>query len=153
RTRRSEWGKGSGSRSTALTTEKIAVLAPIPRASTATAARVNPGLLARSLNPCRRSWVSVAMDSFLHERRGAIRLPSPEGILAAPNKGVTLFCFRGFCSETKPPVRIRTHPAAAVRIGPTLSRVFSVSFAENEGRRRWTGTRLTGVAHALLRIV
>src|SRR5262249_45281322 len=70
RTRRSGLGKGRGSSSTALTTEKIAVLAPIPRASTATAARAKPGLLASSLSPCRRSCASVAMNTFLQGGEG-----------------------------------------------------------------------------------
>ncbi len=45
----------SGSSSTAFTTEKIAVLAPIPSASAATAARVKPGLRRSARSAWRRS--------------------------------------------------------------------------------------------------
>jgi hypothetical protein len=41
RTTRSGSGNGTGFRSTALTTEKMAVFAPMPRASAAIAAAVN----------------------------------------------------------------------------------------------------------------
>jgi hypothetical protein len=40
---RSGWSYGSGRKSTALTTVKIAVVAPIPNASVATAIEVKPG--------------------------------------------------------------------------------------------------------------
>ena len=43
-TRRSASGKGTGRSMTALTTEKIAVLAPIPSVKAAMAASVNAGL-------------------------------------------------------------------------------------------------------------
>src|ERR1035438_8435408 len=41
---RSGWGYGSGWSRTAFTTEKMAVLAPMPSASAVTAVAVNPGL-------------------------------------------------------------------------------------------------------------
>ena len=50
-TRRPESGKGSGFRSMALTTLKIIVFAPIPRASVTTATAVNPGFLINSRTP------------------------------------------------------------------------------------------------------
>ena len=43
-TRRSGSGKGAGFSKTVLTTEKIAVFTPMPSASAATAAAVNPEL-------------------------------------------------------------------------------------------------------------
>jgi hypothetical protein len=46
RTSSSGLEKGSGLRSTAFTTEKMAVLAPMPRASVATATAAKPGLRA-----------------------------------------------------------------------------------------------------------
>ena len=54
-TSRSGCGKGRGFKRTALTTLKMAVLAPIPTASTMTAAAVKPGLLARPRRPWRMS--------------------------------------------------------------------------------------------------
>ena len=45
-TRRSESAKGSGRSSTALSTVKIAVFAPMPRASVSSTMTVNPGALA-----------------------------------------------------------------------------------------------------------
>ena len=45
-TRRSDPGYGSGLSSTVLTALKIAVLAPMPRASVSTATPVKPGLFA-----------------------------------------------------------------------------------------------------------
>ena len=50
-TTRSGSAKGSGRRSTASTVEKIAVLAPMPRASAPTATAVNPGAWRSSLRP------------------------------------------------------------------------------------------------------
>src|SRR6266566_3099297 len=47
--------KGSGRRMTALTTEKIAVLAPMPRASTTMAAAENAGLRRRVRKEKRKS--------------------------------------------------------------------------------------------------
>ena len=49
--RREEFGKGSGRRTTALTTLNMAVLAPMPRASVRTVTAVNPGDLASSRKP------------------------------------------------------------------------------------------------------
>ncbi|MNC89518.1 hypothetical protein D3C83_54660 [compost metagenome] len=54
-TSRSGSGYGNGSRITVLRTEKIAVFAPIPRASAVTAANVNPGVLRRRRRAWRRS--------------------------------------------------------------------------------------------------
>src|ERR1700745_200552 len=54
-TMREESSKGSGRRMTALTTEKIAVLAPIPRARTTMAAAENAGLRRRMRKENRKS--------------------------------------------------------------------------------------------------
>jgi hypothetical protein len=50
-TSRSESGYGSGLRSTALTTEKMALLAPIPSARVRIATAVNAGLFASTRTP------------------------------------------------------------------------------------------------------
>src|SRR5579862_6337407 len=52
---RSEWGYGRGASKTAVTTEKIAVLAPMPRARAATATVVKPGLAIKTRKEWRRS--------------------------------------------------------------------------------------------------
>ena len=52
---RSGSGYGSGLSSTVFTTEKIAVLAPIPSMSAATAAIVNPGVCRNMRSECFRS--------------------------------------------------------------------------------------------------
>src|SRR5271170_3076786 len=52
---RSECGYGSGASRTALTTEKMAVLAPMPSARATTATAVNPGLPVRTRREWRRS--------------------------------------------------------------------------------------------------
>src|SRR5579871_5333250 len=52
---RSGCGYGSGFSSTVLMTEKMAVLAPMPRASTETAVTVNPGLCRSMRSECLRS--------------------------------------------------------------------------------------------------
>jgi len=49
---RSGCGQGSGASKTALTSEKMAVLAPMPSARAVTATVVNPGLLVKT----RREW-------------------------------------------------------------------------------------------------
>src|SRR2546423_14590596 len=54
-TTRSGSGTGTGFSSTALTTEKIAVFAPIPSVSAATAATVNAGLCTNIRRECLRS--------------------------------------------------------------------------------------------------
>src|SRR5262245_55487479 len=58
----SESGKGSGFNRTALTTPKIAVFAPIPMVSTASAERVKPGFLRSTRIACvaesRRSRIA-----------------------------------------------------------------------------------------------
>src|SRR6266566_1166707 len=58
---RSGSGKGNGRSSTPYTTVKIAVLAPIPRASVRTATAVNPGFFASIRKAYRMSCQSVAM--------------------------------------------------------------------------------------------
>jgi hypothetical protein len=50
-TMRSAPGNGSGRSSTAFTTEKMAVFAPTPNASTTTATTVNPGFFASARTP------------------------------------------------------------------------------------------------------
>jgi hypothetical protein len=52
---RSECEYGNGASRTVLTTEKMAVLAPMPSARAATATIVNPGFEVRIRNECRRS--------------------------------------------------------------------------------------------------
>ena len=49
----------SGLRRTALTTEKIAVLTPMPSASAEMAAKVKAGLLANIRSDCLKSWKRV----------------------------------------------------------------------------------------------
>src|ERR1700687_1638904 len=56
---RSGSGKGNGRRSTPYTTVKIAVLAPMPRASVKTATAVNPGIFASIRKAYRMSCQSV----------------------------------------------------------------------------------------------
>jgi hypothetical protein len=51
KTIRSAFGKGSGRRSTVLTTLKMAVVAPIPKASASTVTSVNPGLFQSMRKP------------------------------------------------------------------------------------------------------
>src|SRR5262249_43788749 len=60
-TTRSGSGRATGFSSTALTTEKIAVLAPIPSVSAATAARVKAGLCANMRSDCLRSRTNESM--------------------------------------------------------------------------------------------
>jgi hypothetical protein len=59
---RSDSGYGSGRSSTALTTEKMAVLAPMPSASAATVISVSSGRLAIILTPYRTSCHSVPIE-------------------------------------------------------------------------------------------
>src|SRR5712671_3283444 len=68
-TRRSGCAKGRGRRSTALTTLKIAVFAPMPRASVQIAARVKPGTLNNVRSAKRRSWKEES-----NQRRGWLTL-------------------------------------------------------------------------------
>ena len=58
---------GSMRRSTAFTTVKIAVLAPMPRARVSTATEVKAGLFSSSRSAYRRSWykVSIIQASWL----------------------------------------------------------------------------------------
>src|SRR5882762_2519758 len=58
---RSGSGKGNGRSSTPYTTVKIAVLAPMPRASVKTATAVNPGFFASIRKAYRMSCQSVPM--------------------------------------------------------------------------------------------
>src|SRR5580700_10303674 len=58
---RDESWKGRGRRSTALTTEKIAVLAPMPKARRRTAVAEKPGLRRRIRKPSRRSETKLRM--------------------------------------------------------------------------------------------
>ena len=66
-TRRSGWVKGSGRRSAASTRLNIALLAPMPTASTTTVTRVNPGARRSERAAYRRSR---QMDTPLRRRRG-----------------------------------------------------------------------------------
>ena len=52
---------GRGFSNTALTMVKIAVLAPMPRASVKTATTVKPGFFASILIPYRKSWSKVVI--------------------------------------------------------------------------------------------
>src|SRR3954471_11135392 len=60
-TTRSASGTAIGLSSTALTTEKIAVLAPMPSVSAATAARVKAGLCANMRKECFKSFTNASM--------------------------------------------------------------------------------------------
>ena len=59
-TTRSGSGTATGFSSTALTTEKIAVLVPMPSVSAATAASVKAGLCANIRSACFKSCKSVS---------------------------------------------------------------------------------------------
>jgi hypothetical protein len=60
-TKRAESAYGSGVRTTVLTKLKIAVFAPMPKASVNDAAIVNPGALMSSREACRRFRRRVSM--------------------------------------------------------------------------------------------
>ena len=61
----SECGKGSGrSRSTPSTTEKMAIVAPIPSASISTAVDVKPGDFNKWRIAIRRSWKGICTGSL-----------------------------------------------------------------------------------------
>ena len=64
-TRRSESGTRSGFSSTVLTIEKIAVFAPIPSASPATAVMVKPGLLRNMRIECFTSAEKASIRELL----------------------------------------------------------------------------------------
>jgi|SRR5436853_4367104 len=66
-TRRDGSGYGSGVSNTVLTSEKIAVLAPMPTASVRTATRVNPGFVRHV-----RSAYSKILAYRIQERGGAL---------------------------------------------------------------------------------
>src|SRR5256884_3271785 len=61
-----ESGKGRGRSSTAFVTLKIAVSAPIPRASVRTATQVNPGDLRSMRRPKRSEEHTSELQSRLH---------------------------------------------------------------------------------------
>jgi len=63
-TTRSASGMATGFSSTALTTEKIAVFAPMPSVSAATAATVNAGLCTNIRRECLRSFNSASNMVF-----------------------------------------------------------------------------------------
>src|SRR5215204_2334907 len=63
-TTRSASGTESGFNSTALTTEKIAVVAPMPSVSAATAASVNAGLCRNMRSECVRSLRKASMTGL-----------------------------------------------------------------------------------------
>src|SRR5260221_10845357 len=65
------WGNGRSS--TPRTTLKIAVLAPMPRPSVRTTARVNPGTRRRLRRAKRRSGISMGSSSSWKGRRMALR--------------------------------------------------------------------------------
>src|SRR5215467_13175705 len=71
--------KGSGRRRTALTTEKIAVLAPMPRASTTMAAAEKPGLRRSKRKEKRKSASMFRRDiptpvwHTIHAERHSLR--------------------------------------------------------------------------------
>ena len=60
----SESGNGSGASRTRSTTEKIAVLAPMPSARARTATMVKPGLLIRTRKEWRMSARSVSIVAY-----------------------------------------------------------------------------------------
>src|SRR4249919_1537033 len=60
-TTRSGSGTATGLSSTAFTTEKIAVLAPMPSVRAATAARVNAGLCANMRRECLKSLTNASI--------------------------------------------------------------------------------------------
>ncbi len=62
-TRRSGSAYGSGDSSTARMTEKIAVVAPIPRASVRIAAAVNPGARRIPRKAYRMSWMRISTSA------------------------------------------------------------------------------------------
>src|SRR3954463_9882195 len=73
-TRRLSSPQPSERRRTALTTLKMAVVAPMPSASAITAAAVKPGALSRPRRPKRRSRRSVSIDPpGLNEDEGSGR--------------------------------------------------------------------------------
>src|ERR1051325_4310806 len=84
----SESGKGSGFNRTAFTTPKIAVFAPIPRVSTASAERVKPGFLRRTRIACvteaRRSRMPgemhVPLQPEAYITQELIFVPKPVGV-------------------------------------------------------------------------
>src|SRR4051812_133673 len=82
--RRSALPYGSGLRRTALTTLKIAVLAPIPRARVMIAVRANAGFLRSVLAPSARSRdrVGIVLDQVVGRRpMGTARIALVDSIL------------------------------------------------------------------------
>src|SRR5262245_9769638 len=83
-TMRSGSGNGTGFRTTALTTEKIAVVVPMPSAIAATAVTANTGLVRNTRNACLRSsrnlvttfsWAAHSFVAQRLERMDAARAP------------------------------------------------------------------------------
>src|SRR5215510_13226252 len=72
---RSGCAYGSGLSNTVLTTEKIAVFAPIPSANVSTATNVRPGFLANIRTPNRKSCQNLFI---IHPYRNSESLESPE---------------------------------------------------------------------------
>src|SRR5580698_893991 len=64
--------KGSGRRRTPSTREKIAVVAPMPRARVKTMATVNPGFLRKRRKVRRRSFARPVMEGPPEVRRGRL---------------------------------------------------------------------------------
>lgn len=64
-TRRSGSGKGNGRSNTAFTTLKMAVFAPMPRASVITAMAAKPGRFKSERTAYRRSLINESMTYFL----------------------------------------------------------------------------------------
>src|SRR5580698_4151092 len=78
-TRRAGSRKGSGRRSTPSTMEKIAVVAPIPKASMSTAVAVKPGDVLSCRNANLRSERSLCIATVILRKYalGALQVPIP----------------------------------------------------------------------------
>src|SRR5438128_12541513 len=77
-TSRSAAGNGNGRSSTPLTTLKMAVFAPMPRASVSTATAVKPGFFS--------NWRKADLRSFITQRLNRIELRGPARGQAAGEK-------------------------------------------------------------------
>src|SRR2546423_8114154 len=86
---RSAFGNGSGRRRTPLTRLKIAVLAPMPRASAQIATTLNPLVFSSIRAPKPRSWknVSILSASEREHRISAGRAPCRNVTREQPNQG------------------------------------------------------------------
>src|SRR5262245_20907703 len=128
--RRSAAAKGSGSMSTALTTLKMAVLAPIPSASVSTATVVNPRCLASIRTPNRRSCQSMSVASAARDwpRRQQATCHAGAG---APRPGATSAAHPA-CARPEPNGR----PCALVGLGiPEADGAVRATLACRNGRR------------------